>query len=136
MKTIGPENPGSLTEKSFFEDPLIRDALAAYAHRAWAGWMVYLFSKTFNHDPHSDVAVIPEALVARWRRQMATPYQDLPESEKASDLVEADKILALLKSHVKPSSPANQALLDVARNGIDLDAALGQMLGDIDAAGK
>lgn len=50
-----------------------REALAAYAHEAWSGWMRYLFSKC-EPDLLSAGAVIPRREVERWRRQMATPY--------------------------------------------------------------
>lgn len=73
----------------------LREALADYAHEAWAGWMKYLFSKSiYNHD---DTVTIPASLVARWERQASTAYADLPEEEKNSDREEADKMLELVK---------------------------------------
>jgi hypothetical protein len=38
----------------------------------------------------------PAARAERWRRQMDTPYADLPEAEKESDRKEADRVLAVL----------------------------------------
>ena len=73
----------------------IRDALAAYAHDAWSGWMKYLFDKS-RRNPDGSVTIPPE-LVTRWRRQMLTDYADLPAAEQASDLAEADKMLAVLR---------------------------------------
>ena len=70
------------------------EILAEYAHRAWSGWMRYLFSKC---DDENFVACIPSHLAYRWKRQMNTPFADLPESEKESDRKEAREILALLK---------------------------------------
>jgi hypothetical protein len=71
-----------------------REKLAAYAHEAWSGWMQYLFSKC---EP-ADSGIIPPWAVERWQRQMTTSYTDLPESEKASDLIEADKILKIVQN--------------------------------------
>ena len=72
---------------------MIREKLAAYAHNAWSGWMKYMFSKsTINAD---GTVTIPKSLVDRWMRQMTTCYNDLPESEKASDRKEADEMLAI-----------------------------------------
>ena len=71
----------------------MRDQLAKYAHRTWSGWMAYLFSKAeFKNDGS---VVIPAWAVKRWRRQMLTPYNELPENEKESDRSEADKIISI-----------------------------------------
>lgn len=71
-----------------------REPLAAYAHEAWAGWKEYEFSKgTFNAD---GTWTMPAWAVERWTRQMQTPYDELPEAEKASDRAEADKMLAIV----------------------------------------
>ena len=73
----------------------IRHALAAYAHDAWSGWMKYLFDKS-RRNPDGSVTIPPD-LVTRWKRQMLTDYADLPAAEQASDLAEADKMLAVLR---------------------------------------
>ena len=70
------------------------EALAALAHEQWSGWMRYLFSKTT--EDVSGGAVIPRSLVERWRRQMSTPYDALPEEEKDSDRKEAARVLEVL----------------------------------------
>ncbi len=54
------------------------EALAALAHEQWIGWMEYQFSKgTFNED---GTWTMPVWAVKRWKRQMNTPYDDLPEA--------------------------------------------------------
>jgi hypothetical protein len=64
---------------------------AAVAHEQWSGWMKYLFEKsTQNAD---GTVTIPQWAVGRWTRQMNTPYSELPESEKESDRMEAQKYL-------------------------------------------
>jgi hypothetical protein len=72
-----------------------REQLADYAHEAWAGWMRYLFSKSERMGDGS--VIIPRALVEHWSRQVETPYARLSQAEQASDLVEADKMLAILQ---------------------------------------
>lgn len=72
-----------------------REALAAYAHDAWSGWMRYMVSKCEQRDDGS--LVMPAWAVERWTRQMSTPYAELPEGEKTSDRAEADKMLAITK---------------------------------------
>lgn len=71
----------------------IRELFADYAHEAWSGWMRYMFGKSTKNSDGS--ITIPSASVERWERQMNTPYVDLPEHEKKSDLDEADKILVI-----------------------------------------
>jgi hypothetical protein len=81
----------------------LRETLAAYAHEAWRGWMQHMASKaevvctrvTQTHEHWTQIEV-PVDLVERWRRQMETPYADLPETEKESDRAEADKMIAIL----------------------------------------
>jgi hypothetical protein len=77
----------------------LRELIAAECHSQWTGWMDYLFSKTntcLSAEDTDQGELIPQALVLRWRRQCLTPYEQLPEKEKESDRVEADKIVALL----------------------------------------
>jgi hypothetical protein len=57
--------------------------------------MRYLFSKV-QYGPDGS-AVIPKESVQRWTRQMNTAYKDLPESEKASDRTEADRIQEIFR---------------------------------------
>lgn len=88
----------------------VREDLAAYAHRAWSGWMSYLFSRSVErvrfhsaaHDP--DDLVIPGEWVRRWQRQVNTSYVDLTETEKDSDRKEAVKMIDILNQHV-PTPP-------------------------------
>ena len=69
----------------------VREGLAEYAHKSWSGWMDYLF-KLSTKNPDGTVT-IPAGSVQRWERQARTAYNDLPESEKKSDLAEADKMI-------------------------------------------
>ena len=71
------------------------EVLADYAHKAWSGWMIYLFKKASENKDGS--VTIPSDLVERWKRQSITEYKDLPEKEKDSDRVEAKEILSVLK---------------------------------------
>lgn len=73
----------------------MREKLADYAHRAWSGWMEYMFNQSQNNEDGS--VTIPKGWVERWKRQMNTAYEDLPETRKISDRIEADEILFILK---------------------------------------
>lgn len=74
---------------------ILREQLAALAHEQWCGWMRYLWGKSIKNE--DGTLTIPFHSVERWRRQMTTTYTDLPEEERVSDRVEADKVLALLR---------------------------------------
>lgn len=73
----------------------LRDALAEYAHTAWSGWMNYLFEKSTQND--DGTVTIPGWAVERWKRQMATAFDDLPDVEQQSDYCEADEILSIVR---------------------------------------
>jgi hypothetical protein len=77
----------------------MREELAALAHDQWAGWMRYLFD--LSRDNPDGTITVPSKLVERWRRQMATPYAQLPPNEQDSDRVEANRVLAVLSTYVK-----------------------------------
>lgn len=96
------------------------ETLAALAHDQWSDWMEYLF-KQCNTVDETDRADIPPELVARWWRQMRTPYADLPEGEKESDRVEARKVLAVLAAEgerVRELEADIQRLRNTARAGL------------------
>lgn len=79
---------------NFIRDNVL-EVLAAFIHHLWAAWMKYLFGKgTFNDD---GTWTMPKWAVDRWVRQMNTPYAKLTRAEQGNDIVEADKILDLLR---------------------------------------
>jgi hypothetical protein len=62
------------------------EQLAALEHEQWARWTEHMLN---NLTPDN---------IARWQRQIATPYASLSEQEKESDREWARKILALLRA--------------------------------------
>lgn len=99
------------------EDKL-REALAAYAHEAWSGWMKYVSSKAKEHGQYRGQGRemsgwLPVGLRDRWARQMNTPYDELPESEKELGRAEADKIIAILDDHI------DEELADIAKERLE-----------------
>lgn len=71
-------------------DDLI-ESLSAIEHERWADWQQWVHGQCRGIpdmlDCHFDAGslVIPDALVQRWQRQIATPYGELSEGEKQSD---------------------------------------------------
>lgn len=77
-----------MTEQELIEQ------LAEKEHASWARWQGYLHSRC---DILGDGSlVIPAELVARWQRQIDTPYADLSEREKQSDREEVTYILPII----------------------------------------
>lgn len=77
------------------------EQLAAIEHQRWADWQDYLHRVC---EPQRDGSlVIPAMFVARWERQIATPYADLTEREKESDREQVRRYLHLIQAReVRP----------------------------------
>jgi hypothetical protein len=73
------------------------EQLSDKEHASWARWMIYLFDKC-NAMPDGSL-VIPPPFVARWQRQIDTPYRHLSEQEKQSDRNEVAHILPIIQEY-------------------------------------
>lgn len=75
----------------------LREQLAAIEHERWADWQRYMH-RLCGHDGNAVgyEVVIPAHLVDRWERQIATPYAELSEAEKASDREQVDRYWPLI----------------------------------------
>ena len=76
--------------------PFDIDKLASVQHDIWTHWMKYQFS-VCGETQEGDL-VIPKEKVDRWKRQMDTPYSNLSDKEKKSDIDQVNKFLHLLPS--------------------------------------
>ena len=82
--------------KPLSQNKSIVESLAAHCHNSqWSGWMRYLYSKSIPTE--NGTIEIPKQFAERWERQMNTPYVDLPENEKQSDIKEAMEILLVIE---------------------------------------
>ncbi len=71
------------------------EKLADVEHQRWASWQDYLHRVC---EPREDGAlIIPAEFVARWERQIATPYADLSEREQESDREQVRRYLHLVQ---------------------------------------
>jgi hypothetical protein len=70
------------------------EALADIEHARWAKWQAYLHGRCTRNADGS--LTIPVDLVARWERQIATPYAELTEREKDSDREQVAAVLPIL----------------------------------------
>lgn len=73
----------------------MKEQMANKVHEIWAAWMTYVFNRSRQNKDGS--VTIPKELVNRWCRQIATPYEDLPDHEKESDNIIAEEILLLVQ---------------------------------------
>jgi hypothetical protein len=89
--TTGQKRPARLSED-------LIEKLADAEHASWARWMDYLFGRCYPEIDGS--LMIPADLVARWQRQVATPYADLGESEKQSDRNEVAHIVPFIAAEL------------------------------------
>ena len=89
----------------------MKERFAALAHEQWSGWMRYMFEKSGWCD--DGTVTIPSWAVARWRRQMTTPYEALPEDEKDSDRKEADKMIGVCIGEITRLREALEGMRDL-----------------------
>ena len=71
------------------------EQLAAKEHERWTHWQEYLHEQCSPHGTNGAL-LIPAELVSRWKKQIATPYSDLTESEKESDRQQVRRYLAII----------------------------------------
>ncbi|WP_042118375.1 hypothetical protein [Rhizobium etli] len=75
------------------------DELAAIEHERWAHWQRYVHDKGQKRSDGS--LLIPAELVARWEKQIETPFALLSDEEKNSDREQVQKYLPLLKAALR-----------------------------------
>jgi hypothetical protein len=83
----------------------LTEALAAIEHERWAHWQAYVHSQGVR-EPDGRL-VLPAELVARWERQIATPYASLSENEKKSDRDQVARYLPLIAQHLTRDTAGN-----------------------------
>lgn len=79
----------------------VREQCAAIEHERWAHWQQWMHAQCVPGEDGS--LTIPAALVARWGRQIATPYAELSEQEKASDRHQVDRYWPLVSAALEES---------------------------------
>lgn len=75
----------------------LREKLAAIEHERWADWQKWMHKVLRDaHDPSPEYGDIME----RWDRQIETPYSELSDKEKASDMEQVDRYWHLIEEYV------------------------------------
>ena len=70
------------------------EKLAGVEHERWAHWQRYMHERGKRQSDGS--LLIPADLVARWERQITTPYSALTDQEKESDREQVRRYLSLI----------------------------------------
>lgn len=76
----------------------LREQLAAIEHERWADWQHWMHAQGLRSADGS--ISLPAAQVAKWERQIATPYAALSDTEKQSDRDQVDRYWHLIKAVV------------------------------------
>lgn len=76
------------------------EELAAVEHERWSHWQRYVHGKCQLQQDGS--LLIPSELVAQWKRQMETLYDDLTEAEKQSDREQVLRYLPVVAAKLSP----------------------------------
>lgn len=71
---------------AILDDKDLLEVLADQEHERWSGWMRWMFENWTDEN------------IERWKKQMVTPYRDLPEHSKESDRKEARKTIEAIRS--------------------------------------
>lgn len=70
------------------------ETLAGVEHERWAHWQNYVHAQC--HRAEDGSLIIPAELAERWKRQIATAYEDLSEREKDSDRDQVQRYLRII----------------------------------------
>lgn len=96
--------------------PDLLEQLAAIEHERWSDWQGYVHARCQRQADGS--LTIPADLVARWERQIATPYAELSEAEQQVDRDQVARYWHLVcdaAASDRPARPEWAAIEDVAR---------------------
>lgn len=86
---------GKSTDSSKRDISDLIELLAAKEHERWAHWQRYMHGCATTGA--NGELTFPAEIVARWERQISTPYEDLPDAEKQSDRDQVMNYLPLLE---------------------------------------
>lgn len=92
-------------------DGLLKEKLAAIEHERWADWQAWCHQVLREYAPSE----VMETVLARWDKQIATPYDKLSDAEKASDMEQVARYWPLIQEYITAS---NRTLLEKIREGL------------------
>jgi hypothetical protein len=75
----------------------LREQLAAIEHERWADWQAWSHKILRENCPSPEL----EAVLERWDKQIATPYDQLSPKEQASDMEQVDRYWSLITRYIE-----------------------------------
>lgn len=82
----------------------LREQLAAIEHERWSDWQRWVHSlmgEMQQAGKGTGLMAISKKYVDRWQHQIATPYAELSEREKASDMEQVDRYWPLIEQYIQ-----------------------------------
>src|SRR4051794_39110284 len=80
-------------------DKGLKEKLAAIEHERWADWQEWCHEVLRNNLPVEAIPAV-EKILERWDKQIATPYSELSDKEKASDMEQVDRYWPLIEAYI------------------------------------
>lgn len=97
-------------------DDELREKLAAIEHGRWADQQRSVHQKSRRNA--DGTLTIPADVVARWERQVATPYAELSEPEKQADRDQVDRYWPLVNAERQHVAHIVVFAIDTLRNDL------------------
>lgn len=79
----------------------LKAKLAAIEHERWADWQKWCHEVLYKELGWSDRL---EKVLERWKVQIETPYAELSDKEKASDMEQVDRYWPLIEAYITKAS--------------------------------
>lgn len=101
----------------------LREKLAAIEHERWSDWQKYMQSLAtpdFNQEAET-LFTYTTTQFARWNKQIETPYSELSDREKASDMEQVERYWPLIEAYNRNQLKSLKAKLPEKFNEITAD---------------
>ncbi len=83
----------------------LREKLASIEHERWSDWQKWVHERVCYKQEDGGLWIPPNH-VEHWNKQIETPYAELSDKEKASDMEQVDRYWPLIESYVQEQQKA------------------------------
>ena len=80
----------------------IKEELAAIEHERWSDWQTWMHQCAYtDYDAEGKtIYCYTEEQISRWDKQITTPYSELTEKEKKSDMDQVDRYWPIIEAYI------------------------------------